>query len=119
MYIKDLSLHEGKRVTLKGWVANKRESKGLVFIIIRDGSGLCQSVVDATQVSEDIFTQAGKLTLERALKLMALIHNKSEKHIENVENDENEKKMTKMKEMTKIKNVKKMAKMKSMKTLIK
>jgi asparaginyl-tRNA synthetase len=73
MYIKDLSLHEGKRVTLKGWVANKRESKGLVFIIIRDGSGLCQSVVDATQVSEDIFTQAGKLTLESSLELSGLV----------------------------------------------
>jgi asparaginyl-tRNA synthetase len=73
MYIKDLSLHEGKRVTLKGWVANKRESKGLVFIILRDGSGLCQSVVDATQVSEEVFAQAGKLTLESSLELSGLV----------------------------------------------
>lgn len=73
MYIKDLSLHEGKRVTLKGWVANKRESKGLVFIILRDGSGLCQCVVDATQVSEEVFAQAGKLTLESSLELSGLV----------------------------------------------
>lgn len=73
MYIKDLSLHEGKRVTVKGWVANKRESKGLVFIIIRDGSGHCQSVLDATQVTEDIFAQAGKLTQESSLELSGLV----------------------------------------------
>lgn len=69
MYIKDLSLHEGKQVELKGWVANKRESKGLVFIILRDGSGLCQCIVDATKVSEDLFKNASKLTLESSLTL--------------------------------------------------
>jgi asparaginyl-tRNA synthetase len=69
MYIKDLSLYEGKQVELKGWVANKRESKGLVFIILRDGSGLCQCIVDATKVSEELFKNASKLTLESSLIL--------------------------------------------------
>lgn len=67
MYIKDLSLWEGKEVTLKGWAANKRESKGLVFIILRDGSGLCQAVVDAGKVNETIFENARKVTLETSL----------------------------------------------------
>lgn len=69
MYIKELSLNEGKVVTLKGWAANKRESKGLVFIIMRDGSGLCQAVVDAATVSEAVFEQARKVTLETSLTL--------------------------------------------------
>lgn len=69
MYIKDLSKYEGQEVTLKGWVANKRESKGLVFIILRDGTGLCQCVVDANQVNEDVFTEARKATLETSLTI--------------------------------------------------
>lgn len=73
MYIKDLSLCEGKEVTLKGWAANKRESKGLVFIILRDGSGLCQAVVDAGKVNETIFENARKVTLETSLSVTGTV----------------------------------------------
>jgi asparaginyl-tRNA synthetase len=80
MYIKDLSNFEGQEVTLKGWAANKRESKGLVFIILRDGTGLCQCVVDANNVSEDIFNEAKRTTLETSLTITGKIV-KDEKQI--------------------------------------
>jgi asparaginyl-tRNA synthetase len=73
MYIKDLGLHEGQEVTLKGWAANKRESKGLVFVILRDGTGLCQCVVDASKVSEAYFEQAQKVSLETSLTITGTI----------------------------------------------
>ncbi len=69
MYINDLSAHEGTEVTLKGWVANKREGKGLVFVILRDGTGLCQCVVSAETVSEEVFENARSLTLESSLTI--------------------------------------------------
>lgn len=56
-------------VTLKGWVANKREGKDLVFVILRDGSGLCQCVVSAEAVNENIFNNASSLTLESSLEI--------------------------------------------------
>lgn len=80
MYIKDLSKYEGQEITLKGWAANKRESKGLVFIILRDGTGLCQCVVDANNVSETIFNEARKATLETSLTITGKIV-KDEKQI--------------------------------------
>jgi asparaginyl-tRNA synthetase len=80
MYIKDLSKYEGQEITLKGWAANKRESKGLVFIILRDGTGLCQCVVDANNVSENIFNEARKATLETSLSITGKII-KDEKQI--------------------------------------
>lgn len=80
MYIKDLSKYEGQEITLKGWAANKRESKGLVFIILRDGTGLCQCVVDANSVSENIFNEARKATLETSLSITGKIV-KDEKQI--------------------------------------
>ncbi|AMS27770.1 asparaginyl-tRNA synthetase [Bacteroidetes bacterium UKL13-3] len=73
MYIKDLSLHEEKEITLQGWAANKRESKGLVFIILRDGTGLCQCVVDANKVSEEIFAHAQKVSLETSLSITGTV----------------------------------------------
>ena len=57
-------------MTLKGWVANKRTGKGLVFIILRDGSGFAQCIVDANNnINEDQFKDAEKLTLESSLEL--------------------------------------------------
>lgn len=69
MYIKDLSNYQNQEITLKGWTANKRESKGLVFIILRDGTGMCQCVIDANNVSEEIFNEAKRATLETSLSI--------------------------------------------------
>ena len=80
MYIKDLSKYEGAVITLKGWVANRRESKGLVFIVLRDGSGLCQCVVDAAVVSEVVFENARKASLETSVIITGKIV-KDEKQI--------------------------------------
>ena len=80
MYIKDLSNYQNQEVTLKGWTANKRESKGLVFIILRDGTGMCQCVIDANLVSETIFNEAKRATLETSLSITGKIV-KDEKQI--------------------------------------
>lgn len=68
-YIKDLSKVEGQIVTLNGWVSNKRTGKGLIFIILRDGSGICQCVVSEQNVSNELLKNAEKLTLESAISI--------------------------------------------------
>ncbi len=35
-YIEDIHNHVGEDVTIHGWLYNKRSSKKLVFLIIRD-----------------------------------------------------------------------------------
>jgi len=69
MYIKDLNQFEGKEVTLQGWVANRRESKGLVFLILRDGTGMSQCIVDLTKVGETVFENARRLGIESSLSI--------------------------------------------------
>ncbi len=73
MYIKDLPTHEGKKATLKGWVSNKRDSKGLVFIILRDGSGMCQCIIDTNIVGEENFEMAKRLGQESSLSLTGTV----------------------------------------------
>ncbi len=73
VYIKDLGKHEGQTVTLAGWVANRRDSKGLVFLNVRDGYGLCQCVVDEAKISATDFEAASKLGLESSLTLNGLV----------------------------------------------
>lgn len=73
-FIEQLAAAEGQTVTLRGWVANKRSSKGLVFIILRDGTGLCQCVADAAKLSEEAFALADKLTQESSVEISGKIH---------------------------------------------
>ena len=35
--IESLAQHVGQQVTLRGWLYNKRSSKGLHFLVLRDG----------------------------------------------------------------------------------
>jgi asparaginyl-tRNA synthetase len=43
--IEEIGRHEGKEVTVQGWLYNLRESGKLLFPIFRDGTGLVQGVV--------------------------------------------------------------------------
>ncbi len=72
-YIKDLASHEGQEVCLKGWLSQKRDSKGLAFLIVRDGTGFVQCVVDINNVGEENFETAKKLPQESSLSLTGTV----------------------------------------------
>jgi len=61
--ISDFSKYEGQTVTIKGWVANRRSSGKVSFLIVRDGSGICQAIVEKAQL-EDIYPEIKKLPIE-------------------------------------------------------
>jgi len=63
--IKDLKTVAGKTVRLKGWLHGKRTGGKVVFLLVRDGTGLCQCVVEAA--STDAFANASDLTQESSL----------------------------------------------------
>jgi asparaginyl-tRNA synthetase len=69
MYIEELHREAGKSVTLKGWVSNKREGKGIVFIILRDGTGYCQCVVTEETAGAEGLQNAQNLSLESSVIL--------------------------------------------------
>lgn len=71
--IKDLAKYEGQDITLMGWASNKRESKGLVFIVLRDGTGWCQCVVSLETIGETLFEEARKVSLESSLSISGKI----------------------------------------------
>ncbi|MBA4303161.1 MAG: asparagine--tRNA ligase [Sphingobacteriaceae bacterium] len=59
----------GNSTSLRGWVMGKRTGKGLVFLIVRDGSGMCQCIVDETKVSAQTFEDAKRITQESSLRI--------------------------------------------------
>ncbi len=67
IYIEDLGAHEGEDVTLKGWLYNKRGSKRLYFLVLRDGTGLAQCVVNEAAVDAGSWAAADGAGQESAL----------------------------------------------------
>ena len=65
--IEELHKVVGQEVTLQGWVYNIRSKGKLHFIILRDGTGICQCVVFKGNVSEENFQDAKSLTQESSL----------------------------------------------------
>ncbi|MCO6510574.1 MAG: asparagine--tRNA ligase [Aridibacter famidurans] len=66
-YVEDLSGRIGEDVVLKGWLYNSRSSGKLVFLQLRDGTGIVQCVVFKGNVDDDTFEQAKSLGQESSL----------------------------------------------------
>ena len=65
-YINQLKDHIGEEVTLKGWLYNSRSSGKLVFLQLRDGTGIVQCVVFKGN-DEDVFERAKSLGQESSI----------------------------------------------------
>ena len=55
---------EGREITLMGWVQKARDKGGIVFVDLRDRSGIMQLIFENGSVSEEDFAKAGKLRSE-------------------------------------------------------
>lgn len=62
-----------QRVTLKGWLYNKRGSGKLLFLHVRDGSGFIQGILAKADVDEETFEAAKKLGQEGSLIVSGII----------------------------------------------
>lgn len=75
--IKDLKHHIGRRVTIQGWLYNKRGSGKLAFPILRDGTGYLQCVVSKKEVPEDSWNAADSVTQESTVEVHGTVRAES------------------------------------------
>ncbi len=71
IYIKDLNTKVGEEVNVYGFVHNARIQSKIIFLIIRDITGLIQGVVEIS--NPEVFEVAKNLSLESVIKLKGLV----------------------------------------------
>ncbi|RLI53709.1 MAG: asparagine--tRNA ligase [Candidatus Thorarchaeota archaeon] len=65
--------HEGKQVHLRGWVHRIRKQKKMVFVLLRDTSGVVQTVIKKDVVSESEYADAQKMLIESLVTLTGTV----------------------------------------------
>ena len=66
-YIDDISRYDGQKVTMRGWLHNRRSSGKIHFLTVRDGTGFIQAVMSTAAVGEAVFRRANRLGQESSL----------------------------------------------------
>ena len=67
-------LHDGKRVSLRGWLYNRRSSGGIQFLEVRDGTGVIQCTLNRSSVDEGAYGVVEGLPLESTLELEGVVN---------------------------------------------
>jgi asparaginyl-tRNA synthetase len=71
--IKELPQHVGEKVTINGWLYNKRTAGKLQFPIVRDGSGYLQCVVVKKEISEETWRAVEEVTQESTVRVTGTV----------------------------------------------
>ena len=67
--IADLGRHVGETVQVQGWVAQRRSSGKIRFLVVRDGSGFLQCVAFHKNVTPEVFEAVDRLSQESSVKV--------------------------------------------------
>ena len=71
------SANIGETVTVMGWVQKNRNKGGIVFVDLRDRSGILQLIFENGRVSEEDFEKAGRLRSEFVIAAVGTVEARS------------------------------------------
>jgi asparaginyl-tRNA synthetase len=67
VYIENIARHDGEKVSIRGWLHNRRSSGKIHFLSVRDGTGFIQAIVSKAAVGDEKFKTADHLSQETAI----------------------------------------------------
>lgn len=74
----ELSVQDvGKTVTVMGWVQKSRNKGGIIFVDLRDRSGLLQIIFEGTDIDEEGFAKAEKLRSEFVIAVVGTVEKRA------------------------------------------
>jgi asparaginyl-tRNA synthetase len=65
--IEALREHVGRVASVRGWVTHLRSSGKVAFIVLRDGTGVLQTVIVKNNVAPDVWDRFQQLTIETSI----------------------------------------------------
>ena len=65
--IAELPAHAGQSVTVRAWVTHVRSSGKIAFAVLRDGTGVCQTVFVKNQLAPEVWERFAELTTETSV----------------------------------------------------
>jgi asparaginyl-tRNA synthetase len=71
--IERIGQYVGQEVLLKGWVYNIRSSGKIFFLLVRDGTGIIQCIVERSSAGEELFARAATLTQESSIEISGTV----------------------------------------------
>ncbi|MBU6996293.1 MAG: asparagine--tRNA ligase [Theionarchaea archaeon] len=73
LYIQDLRNKIGQAVELTAWVHRKRTHGSLLFLVLRDSTGIVQASIKKDQCGEEPFNNASAVTLESVVTVKGVV----------------------------------------------
>lgn len=73
--------HVGSEVVLCGWVSRRRDHGGLIFVDLRDRSGLVQIVIDEAAIGEEAFHKAETIRNEFVVAVRGNVRARSQETV--------------------------------------
>ncbi len=71
--VADAGRFDGQEVGVQGWLYHRRSSGKILFLVLRDGSGLIQCVASRQDLGEESFARLDALPQESALKIVGTL----------------------------------------------
>jgi asparaginyl-tRNA synthetase len=71
--IAELGQHLDQEVTLAGWVSTLRSSGKILFLVLRDGTGICQGVLEKTADREELFNVLSHVGQESSIEMAGVV----------------------------------------------
>jgi asparaginyl-tRNA synthetase len=67
--IAELPAHAGQIVIVRAWVTHLRSSGKIAFAVLRDGTGVCQTVFVKSQLADEVWSRFAELTTETSVEI--------------------------------------------------
>jgi aspartyl-tRNA synthetase len=81
-YLTEVSeSHIDQDVTIMGWVQKRRDLGGVIFLDVRDRTGILQVVIDQSSIGEEGFKKAEKIRTEYVIAAKGLVEKRSEETV--------------------------------------